>query len=428
MTGMRRQIMETIRMINTAVGILFVLCYSYQVLYMIVSFVRTKEKKQLSAGKKNNRYAVLICARNEEKVIGDLLDSIAVQTYPRSLITTYVMADNCTDSTADTANAHGAVVFCRHDSERIGKGYALDMLLKDIKKCRPEGYDGYFVFDADNMLARDYIEKMDETFRQGYDIVTGYRNSKNYAFNWISAGNALCFMRENRFLNLPRHLLGTSCSVTGTGFLFSKDVEEEMDGWPYHLLTEDLEFTADQIAKGRRIAFCNDAQFYDEQPVSFRQSWNQRLRWAKGYIQVFFRYVSGLMEGLASRKDFSCIDCIMNIPVFLLSAVSLVCSIATAVLKLKHGAPFLAACGASLRSLAVSYLLMFLLGALTTAAEWKNIHASAYEKIIYLFTFPLFMFTFLPVTAASLVTKVTWKPIEHTFSSRKLADLGMDRI
>ena len=426
---MRRNKMETIRTINKAVGILFILCYSYQVLYMIVSLISGSGKKERTQDRrKKNSYAVLICARNEEQVIGDLLDSISAQTYPGRLVTAYVMADNCTDSTADVANAHGAVVFCREDTDRIGKGYALDTLLKEIKRYRPEGYDGYFVFDADNILAEDYIERMDETFSQGYDIVTGYRNSKNYAYNWISARNALCFMRENRFLNLPRHMLGTSCSVTGTGFLFSKSVEEEMEGWPYHLLTEDLEFTADQITKGRLIAFCNEAEFYDEQPVSFRQSWNQRMRWAKGYIQVFFRYITGLMKGLADRKDFSCIDCIMNIPVFILSSVSLACSAATAVLKLKHGASLLTACAASLRSLAVSYLLMFLLGALTTAAEWRKIHASAYEKIIYLFTFPLFMFTFLPVTLASLFTKVTWKPIEHTFSSRRLADLGMDRI
>ena len=420
--------METIRMINKAVGILFILCYSYQVLYMIVSLLNGTDKSAEGSkiGKKN-RYAVLICARNEEKVIGDLLDSIKAQTYPKRLISSYVMADNCTDLTAEVAKAHSAEVYERHDSEKIGKGFALDMLLNRIKEDKPEGYDGYFVFDADNILAADYIEMMDRTFSQGYDIVTGYRNSKNYSSNWISAGNALCFMRENRFLNLPRYLLGTSCSVTGTGFLFSRTVEEEMDGWPYHLLTEDLEFTADQISRGRKIAFCKEAEFYDEQPVSFRQSWDQRIRWAKGYIQVFFRYISGLTEGMVKRLDFSCLDCIMNIPVFILSAVSFGCSAAATVLKLRQGATFISAFSASLRSLAVSYLVMFMLGVLTTLSEWNKIHASAKEKIAYMFTFPLFMFTYIPVTAASLFTKVTWKPIEHTFSARKLAELGLSK-
>jgi len=53
----------------------------------------------------------------------------------------------------------------------------------------------------------------------------------------------------------------------------------EQGGWPYHLLTEDLQFSAECAAEGRRIGYCEGAVIYDEQPTSFRQSWDQRLRW-----------------------------------------------------------------------------------------------------------------------------------------------------
>ena len=122
---------------------------------------------------------------------------------------------------------------------------------------------------------------MNVTFSQGYDIITCYRNSKNYGDNWISAGYGLWFLRESRYLNLARMRLGSSCGVSGTGFLFSAAVLAlQGGGWPFHLLTEDIEFTIDHVVRGVRIGYCPEAIVYDEQPVSFRQSWAQRLRWS----------------------------------------------------------------------------------------------------------------------------------------------------
>ncbi len=281
--------MELLKKIDMMIGILFTLCYAYQLLYIPVSLF-FRERKMEAEGTGRNDYAVLIPARNEEKVIGDLIDCLKGQTYPENKLHVFVMADNCTDSTAAVAAAHGAAVFTRYDRNRVGKGYVLDAMLREIKSVKPDGYDGYFVFDADSILEPDYVEQMDRTFCQGYGIVTSYRNSKNYGDNWISAGYALWFLRESRYLSRPRHLLGGSCAVSGTGFLFSREVEEETGGWPFHLLTEDIEFSVDQITSGRKIGYCGGAVLYDEQPTAFRQSWDQRMRWSRGYLQVFKKY------------------------------------------------------------------------------------------------------------------------------------------
>ena len=205
-------------------------------------------------------------------MIGDLLDSIRMQDYPAEKVHPFVIADNCSDNTADVALKHGAQVYTRHNTRKIGKGYALEKLLERIHQDHPEGYDAYLVFDADNLLKEDYLKRMNESLNEGNDIVTSYRNSKNYASNWISAGYALWFLRESRFLNHPRNLLHSSCSVSGTGFCFTREVCEELGGWPFHLLTEDIEFSVHEIIKGRKIAFCKDAELYDEQPVTFAQS------------------------------------------------------------------------------------------------------------------------------------------------------------
>ncbi|MBQ3401619.1 MAG: glycosyltransferase, partial [Lachnospiraceae bacterium] len=283
-------------------------------------------------------YAVLICARNEETVIRDLIESLKAQTYPQRRLHIFVLADNCTDRTADIARAAGARVYTRENQEQVGKGYALEELLMYLHEDHPAGFDGYFVFDADNLLAPDYIARMDRMFAEGHEIITSYRNSKNYGSNWISAGYALWFLRESRYLNHARYLLGTSCAVSGTGFAFSRAVAEEVAGWPYHLLTEDIEFSIDQITHGRKIAFCEDAVLYDEQPVTFGQSVRQRMRWVRGYLQVFRGYGGRLFAGIA-RGDFSCYDMIMNIfPAFILSAASIAVNAVLTILNVQSGA------------------------------------------------------------------------------------------
>lgn len=179
----------TLRTINAVISALFFICYTYQFLY--IPLVLLKKRRPLPRPAASHRYAVLIAARNEENVIAGLLDSLAAQTYDMSLVTVFVAADNCTDSTAAIAREHGAVVYERFNHVNVGKGYALDFLLQHIGADYPEGFDGYFVFDADNILSPDYLERMNESFSAGNEIVTSYRNSKNFGDNWISAGYAL---------------------------------------------------------------------------------------------------------------------------------------------------------------------------------------------------------------------------------------------
>ena len=240
----------TLRTINAVISALFFICYTYQFLY--IPLVLAKKPKPLTAPDRPHRYAVLIAARNEENVISGLLDSLRAQTYDMSLVTVFVAADNCTDRTAAIARAHGAVVYERFNQLNVGKGYALDFLLQNIGADYPEGFDGYFVFDADNLLAPDYIERMNEMFSNGHQIVTSYRNSKNFGGNWISAGYALWVLRESRYLNGARNRLGSSAAVGGTGFLFSQRVLDESHGWRFYLLTEDIEFSVYHILRGEK--------------------------------------------------------------------------------------------------------------------------------------------------------------------------------
>ena len=402
----------TLRTINAIISALFFICYTYQFLY--IPLVLAKKPKVLAVPARAHRYAVLIAARNEENVISGLLDSLRAQTYDMSLVTVFVAADNCTDSTAAIARAHGAVVYERFNQLNVGKGYALDFLLQHIGADYPAGFDGYFVFDADNILAPDYIERMNEMFSNGHEIVTSYRNSKNFGGNWISAGYALWFLRESRYLNGARTRLGSSAAVGGTGFLFSQRILNESHGWRFYLLTEDIEFSVYHILRGEKIAICESAVLYDEQPTDFRQSCRQRLRWAKGYVQVFLRYGGQLLRG-AARGSWSCFDISMSIlPAFILTSLCLLANITLTVLGLMQGAGVWFALRSLLECLGSILATLLVLGGITTATEWHRIHATTAQKLVYTLTFPLFMLTYLPISLAALFMKVEWKPIHHS--------------
>ena len=403
--------MDTVEKINFVIMCIFFVCYSYQFIYIPIGLIMHRHGSHLES--RGKRVAVLIAARNEQTVIGELIDSIHAQNYPQELIDVIVGADNCTDRTADIARSRGARVFERHDTERVGKGYVLNFLLYKLDELGLS-YDAYIVIDADNILDPNYVAAMCGCMERGHDIITCYRNSKNYGDNWLSAGIGLWFLRESRYLNGARAAVGSSCAVSGTGFLFTREILERCGGWHFFLLTEDIEFTIDNVTDGVKIGYCPDAIVYDEQPVTFSQSWRQRMRWSRGYIQVFARYAARLMRGIV-HGSFSCYDMAMSImPAAVLTGLSVVVNVGAAIANLVQGGQW-AALGLSIGQTLLSlYAALFAVGAITTLSEWKNIRCSSVRKVFYTFTFPLFMLTFVPICIAAMFKDPGWKPIVHT--------------
>ena len=412
--------MQTVKMINFILMCLFFACYMYQFLYIPVSWLPRKRRAREAP---LHRFAVLIAACNEETVIGNLLDSIKAQSYPERFLEVFVVADNCRDKTAETARAHGAEVYERHNASLRGKGYALDFLLREMERHAHNEFDGYIVLDADNVLDVNYFREMNATFDNGAKASTSYRNSKNFGSNWISAGYGVWFLREAKFLNQARLTLNTSCAVSGTGFFIAADILKAAGGWKWHLLTEDIEFSANSILEGTRISYTPTAILYDEQPITFRDSWNQRFRWAKGFYQVFAHYAGGLVKGTLTNPRgyrFACYDMLMTIaPGMLLSVITIIFN--TIILIL--GSAGLMSTGVMLTSSLSSIffclfnytLFMFMFGALTFT-EWDNIRSTTAKKIKYLFTFPFFMLTYIPIALVALFKKAAWKPIQHSIS------------
>lgn len=411
--------------------LLLAVLYLYQAFYVAVTLLLRK-RPAYGPAKQMHRYAAVVCARNEEQVIGEVIDCLSGQDYPSHLLDIYVVADNCTDATAAVAARHGARVYERFDHGKVGKGWAMDWLFRRLEaEGLAEGYEGYLIFDADNLVDRKFVAEMNAVFDTGkYDAITCYRNSKNYASNWISAGYSLWFIREARFLNFPRMHLGTACSITGTGYLISAGVIREEGGWPFHLITEDLEFSADCAVKGRKIGYCDQAVIYDEQPTAFVQSWHQRMRWSKGIYQVAGRYWWPLLKGCFTQRGgrFSCFDLLMTVaPGMLLTLILFGFQLLILLSGLTQPAAVSAKVVEGTGQFLADNLLGFcvgllLYGGLTLISEWRRIQAPAWRKLMLLLPFPLFMLTYIPIALAALFCRVEWKPIRHHASAQLRRD------
>ena len=399
-------------LIGTICGLLF----AYQMIYSAVSLFKKSPK---FTSKRFCRYAVLIAARNEEKVIGNLIKSINAQDYPKELFKIFVVADNCSDGTAKIARECGAVVYERFDESKKGKGYALNHLLRHIAMDYGLDYfDGYVVFDADNLLETSYLTEMNKVFSNGYKICTSYRNSKNYGVNWITAASGLWFIREARHLNHARMALNVSCLVSGTGYVMHRDIITRNGGWNFFLLTEDAEFSVDSIIKGETIGYCESAVFYDEQPTTLRDSFNQRLRWCKGMCQVLKKNSKALAEGLFSSRAMTFFDTVITLSPGVIFFY--VCISTVLLMLMKSGwsmglfLPELAAF--VIPMLAGSYAMFFVLGLLVLITEYRKIYCEPKRAFLLLFAFPLFMLMYAPISVIALFAKVKWTPVRHTYS------------
>lgn len=414
--------MEIFDTVSSVILNIFWVLNSFLLLYTVMGFLM-KAKKYPETDKRF-RYAVVISARNEEKVIGNLIDSIRKQTYsvPADI---FVIADNCTDNTAEICREKGAEVVVRSNAQKQRKGYALQYFFNAKRDAGTIlDYDGYFIFDADNLLAPDFIEQMNKAFARGADIVTSYRNTKNFDTNFISASYGIHFYNNTVTKHRPRSILGTSTHLTGTGHLIKSELLKE--GWSFTTFTEDDELTLTSVAKGCKILYCEEAEFYDEQPYDFRTVCRQRVRWARGRLVNFFRLGGRELKAIFTGGGFAAYDMFINYFPFalfnlVLTTVYPLSVFLTCVLS-GSGYDYAGTLCNILSAGAVQYLYILISGVFTVIRERRHIRCSVPKLILYTITFPWFDMIGIFFTLAALFVKVRWKPIKHD-DSRKIDDI-----
>ena len=389
-----------------------------KIIYHIVGLFPAKKFKE---AKTNHKFAILIPARNESKVIEGLLVSIEEQNYDKDLIKTYVIVESEDDPTCEIAKRYkNTEIFVRKHLERKGKGYALDEVVTHIFETG-EKFDAFFIFDADNILDKNYIKEMNKAFDEGYEIALGYRNSKNWNDGWIASASALTFSMINTFQNKCRSRFTKNVIISGTGFYVSSKILEKLGGWKFFELTEDYELSLYATINNVKATYNEYAEFYDEQPSKLKVSWNQRLRWVKGFSNVTKKYKKRLVKSfLLDKTNRLCkFEYIMSIlPVvsllatsFLYAAFTLVLAIVGSILKQPECTSVYVACAISTL---VIYLFFVAYAFVMFLAERKHINITFWHKVSCCLLFPIYMALYIPIYIQSMFKKnVEWKPIEH---------------
>ena len=399
--------MEYIYILKQALIWLLTTFWCYQFIISLCALIKLKDKTYIV--NKNHKFMAIIPAHNEEKVVGNLIESLKNQTYDKNLYDIYVIADNCTDETAKIAKQSGAIVYERFDEAHKTKGYALKWFLK--KKIKENAdYDAFFVFDADNIVDKNFITNMNKKLCQGEEVVQGYRDIKNPTDNWITAGYALFYWTMHRFYHLARYNIGLSPLLNGTGFMVKFDVVKP-NGWETETLTEDIEFSLKQIIKGKKLGWATDAIVYDEQPTSFKQSWSQRSRWTVGHMQCIKIYTGQLAKAVKEHKT------LMNFDGLLYIAGTAPMLVITFGLMILNCIMYLAQEMST--SLFIINVLNYLIPTLLTPIAISLVVMVLEKKPIKpmikgLLCYPLFMGTWVIINLKCLFKReTTWEKIDH---------------
>lgn len=393
---------------------LFVLYAAYYILISVFAFKKAKSFKQ---GSHNHRFAAIIAARNEAEVIGNLVQSLKEQDYPAELFEIFVIPNNCTDNTREVAKEAGAIIVdCTEKVKSKGQvlSFAFDYILK-----KKYNFDAFCIFDADNLVERNFLKEMNNALCSGARVAQGYRDSKNPSDSVISSCHSIYYYCVNGLYNRARSNLGLSAIITGTGFMVSTDAIKQLGGWNTKTMTEDLEFTALCIMEGINIEWVQNAIVYDEQPITVKQSWNQRIRWSTGNQQCFRAYVRPLAINALNRKSMASVDLIMLFMASymqVLSLGSLMLTVALSVFNVKYNLfPKTDIFFKLFMSLDGSYLMSTIIAFIAVILEKKGMR----KMIRGILTSWVFIASWMPINIVCLFLRSTdWKQIEH---SRKLS-------
>lgn len=369
-----------------------------------------KKDEEIKGKLKKNKFALIVSAHNEQAVIANLVHSLKHMDYKSNNYDIFVIADNCTDNTADIARRAGANVYERTDNEKVGKGYALEWMFKQIFEMEVK-YDYIGIFDADNLVSKNFLTVINKKINQGYKVIQGYLDSKNPDDNWISYSHSLTYWITNKMFQEARSNIGLSSELGGTGFVMCAELLKDY-GWGATCLTEDLEFTMKLAMNGIKVAWAEDAKIYDEKPLTLKQSWRQRVRWMQGHTDVCVRFSGKLLKkGIKEGKLF-----LVDNALYLMQPISVVVSAIVGVVM--FFASFVPEYKIMLWQFVPGYIVniffLFSVGwpLLILAMEKKFTKKTLGGYVIFL----LFSLTWIPVIISGVINskKKVWAHTQHT--------------
>ena len=345
--------------------------------------------------KETNNFSILIPARNESNVIEDLLISIKNQSEKINFENVYIIIENKSDKTIKIAKKYNANIIIREKLNLKRKGYAL---MEAIEKITEEKiYDAYFIFDADNILDKDYLKEMKKTYLEGYSIGIGKRKIKNKT-NSIAISSQLIFTLINDLSNKNRNKYNVNANASGTGFYISGKIINKLKTYPFHSLTEDYEISLYAVINNLTTKYNEKAIYYDEQPTDYKTYFNQRTRWVKGYFETRKIYTKDLIKKLKlDNKNYK------SVYTSLIGVYDLILILIGLLIKC-YKYP--------LEIILAVYTALIIFTILLLYKENININKTLYLKVLLIN--PLLLLTYIPCLIKSIFKKdIKWTVIQH---------------
>ena len=257
-------------------------------------------------------FQILIPARNEEAVIGSLIESLQNQTYPQDSFRIAVLVNQSSDHTDRISMAHGVEVL-KPDMPVHTKAEVLKFAFRHFQET--DTPDAYVIIDADNVLAPDFLEKMNDALSDGVLVAQGRRRAKNASDSIISGCYDLYFILQNSFVNCSRD----SAALNGTGWMISQKIIQEY-GYPAVTMSEDLEYLAISAMQKTGIGYVHEAVTYDEYISTLPGMFLQLKRWLFGLQQCVRCYTPKLFHAWRAEGNTRCRDALITylFPVFLI--------------------------------------------------------------------------------------------------------------
>ncbi len=387
---------------------LFLITLLYGIYFVITGLLAFKtEEPRIKKYPAKTKFAILIAARNESLVIGDLIKSLKEQNYPTNLYDIYSIINNCTDNTLEVAKRAGSKIINVNTPVK-SKGEVLKFAFNRLKK---KDYDAYIVFDADNVVHPEFLKLMNDAYQTGYKVAQGRKDSKNIKDNWLSASYSLFYYIQNFFFNKSRMKIDAAAAINGTGFMVAKQFID--DGFDPKTVTEDIELSMMCVLRNTKIAYIEEAITYDELPTKFIDSWHQRSRWSKGIIDCSRLYRKDLFKKFLKDRDFSALDKILFSIAPHIQILACILTITLGIfnilgIELNDIFSYFFSLGL------VFFMITYMLGVILNIFVLMFYNRDIDDCLHGIFLFSVFLITWIPINAICLVKKdLTWVPIEH---------------
>lgn len=380
----------------------------FSLYFVITGLFAFKKYKIKKISDKKNKFAILIACRNEEKVIGALIDSLKVSNYDSKFYEIVVLPNNCTDNTEEVAKSKNVRVVKVTEPVKT-KG---EVLRYAFKKLKNESYDAYIILDADNLVHKNFITKMNDALNSGYQVAQGFRDAKNPQDNWITGSYTIFYYIQNFFFNKARMSMNASAAINGTGFMISKSIIDNY-GFNTKTLTEDSEFTGICALNNVKIGFVKDAVTYDEHPLNFKDSWRQRKRWSSGSLNCLSIYFKPLLKQFFTTFKLSALDMLLFYSTPLIQVISFALTSSLFIFHIIRGL-LINQFYYDLSSI-YFFIGLYIMNVILNIFIIKLYGKKIKDHYKGIFAFPFFVLTWIPINIASLFRRTKkWDEIKHT--------------